>query len=445
MTGRSAIALSVLFLSALPSASYAADCSNAFTGKTPLNDLGTGTYNGYQGGLYPGGSNLRPLSHDRALDRTSRMMLLDAAGNPDAVSGVFVLISIGNSNATQEFRSFKPVAEADPDANSRLVLVDCAQAGQGADILSDPTAEYWSHVDDDLAAAGVTNLQVQSVWMKIALPYPSEGWPLHAEIYRDDLRTIAQILKSRFPNLRSIHHSSRIYAGYGPDSINPEPYAYEYGFSVKWLLEEQLSGSAALNFDAAKGPVLAPWMSWGPYLWADGLHPRSDGLVWECRDFDPDGAHPSFFGKVKVTNMLLDHFKNDPTTKPWFVDCDLAEPDTFAPPPEVLGDRIRKLSGSSVELSWDSLDPVVGRAAVYDVVRGTLSELRADLGFARASCLAVGILDTPYVDSTGAPPPGDGSYYLVRGRDSCAEGSFGDGSAAPDPRDALDSGVPACP
>src|SRR6185436_7293444 len=181
--------------------------SRTFTGKIPLNDLGTGTYQGEEGGLYPGGSNTRPASHDRALDRTSRMTLLDAGGSSNAQNGVFVLISIGNSNATQEFRNFIPVAEDDPAFDSRLVLVDCAQAGQGADILSDPGAAYWDHVDDDLAAAGVTPLQVQSVWVKIALPYPSEGWPLHAQIYRDDLRTIAQILKSRFPNLKSVYHS----------------------------------------------------------------------------------------------------------------------------------------------------------------------------------------------------------------------------------------------
>src|SRR6185436_1305162 len=117
-------------------------------------------------------------------------------------------------------------------------------------------------------------------------------------------------------------------------------------------------------------------------------HPRSDGLIWECQDFQFDGAHPSPFGKAKVTGMLLDFFKNDPTTKPWFLDCDLAAPNTIAAPPEVFGDRVRKLAGSTVELAWDSLDPVVGSDAVYDVVTGSLSELRADGGFTRASCLA---------------------------------------------------------
>jgi hypothetical protein len=283
----------------------AADCASSSTGDIPINDLGTGTYQGSQGGLYPGGSNLRPASHEHALDRTGRLVLLDAAGNPDPVNGVFVLISIGNSNATQEFTRFKTHAEADPALNSRLVLVDCAKFQQGADVISNPNAEYWNLVDDRLAEAGVTPAQVQAVWLKEALPFPTEVWPESATVFQDDLRAIAQILKSRYTNTKSIYHTSRIYGGYGTGGASPEPYPYHYGFAVKWLLEEQLDGSPELNFDPALGPVLAPWMSWGPYLWADGLVPRSDGLIWECLDFMDDGTHTSSQGRDKVAFAML--------------------------------------------------------------------------------------------------------------------------------------------
>src|SRR6185295_19133686 len=81
-------------------------CDNPFIDATPLTVLGRNRYQGYQGGLYPQGSNARPASHDLAYDRTSRLVLLDTDGVPDAENGVFVLISIGNSNATQEFSDF---------------------------------------------------------------------------------------------------------------------------------------------------------------------------------------------------------------------------------------------------------------------------------------------------------------------------------------------------
>jgi hypothetical protein len=359
------------------------------------------------------------------------------------VNGVFVLISIGNSNATQEFSDFVRRSNGEPNRNGKRTIVDCAEADQTADIISDPDAQYWLDVDVKLANASVTPLQVQSVWLKDAIPYPTGGFPAHAMIFRDDLRSIVQILKSRFPNVRSVYLSSRIYGGYQPpEGLNPEPYAYEYGFSVKWLIEAQLDGAHDLNFDPARGAVRAPWLSWGPYLWADGIHPRSDGLTWQCEDFQGDGAHPSDLGIAKVSDRLLSFFETDPTTVPWYLDCSVSDATAFALAPEVLGDRIGKVPGGS-ELAWDSLDPVAGVGTVADVVRGKLSDLRDDRGFARASCLASNVADTPLL-APEDPSAGTGFYYLVRGRNSCGRGTFGDGSTIPDPRDALDAGTPAC-
>jgi hypothetical protein len=67
--------------------------------------------------------------------------------------------------------------------------------------------------------------------------------------------------------------------------------------------------------------VEAPWLSWGPYLWADGLLPRGgDGLTWACADFANDGTHPSPSGRSKVANLLLEFFRHDATTVPWYRD-----------------------------------------------------------------------------------------------------------------------------
>jgi PKD repeat protein len=66
--------------------------------------------------------------------------------------------------------------------------------------------------------------------------------------------------------------------------------------------------------------VVAPWISWGPYIWADGLNPRSDGFIWECGDVrQNDFTHPSSNGVFKVAAHLLAFFKTDPTTAPWFL------------------------------------------------------------------------------------------------------------------------------
>jgi hypothetical protein len=65
---------------------------------------------------------------------------------------------------------------------------------------------------------------------------------------------------------------------------------------------------------------MAPWMTWGPYEWANGLLGRSDGLVWSCQEMTSDGVHPSSaIGVEKDANILLNFFKSDDTTAPWFL------------------------------------------------------------------------------------------------------------------------------
>jgi hypothetical protein len=308
----------------------AADCSRTSIGFTPLMDLGTGTYQGEEGGLYPGGGNAPPPGHAaEGLARAAAIRPLDGSGAPSG-SGRIVLLSIGMSNTTQEFSRFVEIADADPEKNPRLTLVDGAQGGQDARVISDPNATFWTNVDSRLAAAGATREQVQAVWLKEAIAGITGAFPSDALTLRGYLESIVQILHDRFPNLQIVYLASRTYAGYASTTLNPEPYAYQSGFAVKWLIRDQIDGDPDLNFDPESGPVRAPWLAWGPYLWADGLTPRSDGFFWECADFAADGTHPSTSGRQKVADLLLAFMKSDPTATPWF----LAPPPPAFPPSE---------------------------------------------------------------------------------------------------------------
>lgn len=127
-------------------------------------------------------------------------------------------------------------------------------------------------------------------------------------------------LSERYPNLRIAYLSSRTFAGYATTSLNPEPYAYESAFTIRWLIQDQIQGDPALNCDPAKGSVKSPLLLWGPYLWANGDKGRSAGdLVWKADDFGPDGTHPSPSGRKKVADLLLTFMKSDATARPWFV------------------------------------------------------------------------------------------------------------------------------
>jgi hypothetical protein len=134
-----------------------------------------------------------------------------------------------------------------------------------------------------------------------------------------DLTRILRNLQEKFPNLKIAYLSSRTYGGYAGGPLNPEPHAYESGFAVKWVISGQIAGDPDLVFDPAKGPVRAPWIAWGPYLWADGIKGRSGGFAWRREDFGLDGTHPSPAGQRKVAELLLGFLKSDATSRPWFV------------------------------------------------------------------------------------------------------------------------------
>lgn len=290
----------------------------------PLDELGLEKYRGYPGGLYPDGKNVRPAQHEAAgVKLAAQIQPLDERGNPDA-AGRIALVSIGMSNTSQASQGFQAALLAYEGKNPRLVFVNGAVDGLPAEVIQNPNdggqgARYWAELDVRLRQVGVTRAQVQAFWIKQADPGVREGFPDYARRLQSELTRIVQILPHRFPNAKLVYLSSRTYGGYATSFLNPEPHAYESGFSVKWLIEEQIRGSPVLNYDSSGGAVAAPWISWGPYLWANGIRPRStDGLRWERLDFGDDGTHESASGQRKVGRLLLDFFKNDVTSRHWF-------------------------------------------------------------------------------------------------------------------------------
>jgi len=290
-------------------------CGRTSVGLTPLIDLRTGEYLGEPGGLYPGRRNDVPASHLSAgLALARAIEPLDAGGQPDS-SGRYAFISIGMSNTTQEFSTFVAMGASDPTKHPRLSIVDGAQGGMTAANWSNPACSCWSVLATRLQQAGVSAAQVTIAWVKLADSNPSAAFPVHARTLKDETVTVLRTLKQRYPNLALAYLSSRIYAGYATTSLNPEPFAYESGFAVRWVIEDQLNGVLPYS-----GPgAVAPWVGWGPYLWADGTTPSSAGLSWACSDLQSsDGTHPSASGRQKVAQLLLDFVRGDATASEWW-------------------------------------------------------------------------------------------------------------------------------
>jgi hypothetical protein len=290
----------------------------------PLTALHKEKYQGYEGGLYPEGKNEHPAAHEAAgLALAQQVQPLDREGRPNQ-EGSIVLLSVGMSNTSQISQGFQKALIGEQEKNPRLVFVNGAQGGMTAAAIQDPEdnsrgTQYWTTVDERLKTAGVTGAQVQVIWIKQADAGPTQGFPAYAQQLQEEVTRIVQLLPGRFPNIKLVYLSSRTYGGFAKTPLNPEPYAYESGFAIKWLIEQQLKGEAALNYDAKKGPVKAPWLSWGPYLWDNGMVQRADGYHPEESDFAADGTHHAGPGIDKMGRLLLQFFKTDSTTRPWFL------------------------------------------------------------------------------------------------------------------------------
>ena len=277
---------------------------------TPLTELGSAQYLGFAGGLYPNGKNSRPSPYeDAGVALGATVQPVDRDGKPSS-SGKIVMISIGMSNASRAFLEFIRLADADARKNHSLLMIDAARNGAAATEIAVPFGDYWTHVDRQLQRCEISTAQVQVVWLKTALAREPRGFPENARLLQRALRSIVGILSTKFPQLKLVYVSSRTYGGYSESDLSPEPIAYESAFAVKWLIEERINNPSP---DRS-----IPWVSWGPYLWADGLRPRSDGLIWERSDFEPDGVHTSAQGALKVATMLLEFFQKDTAAKLWF-------------------------------------------------------------------------------------------------------------------------------
>jgi len=286
----------------------------AWTGHlTPLTELKE-KYQGEDGGLYGAGQNTAPKAQkERALAAIAKIQPLDAEGK-SAKDGKIVLLSIGMSNTTMEFSGYVARANTDPRRAENVVVVDGAQGGKDATAWSKGDAPVWQVAEQRLADAKVTPRQVQAVWIKQALIHPQKGFPAEAERLRDRLREIVTLARQKYPNLQVAYLSSRIYAGYAKTPLNPEPYAYESAFAVRWLIEEQMKGASGPSQE-----IKAPVLLWGPYLWADGQAPRqSDQLTYGPDEYANDGTHPGPTARQKVAKLLQEFFATDPLAKSWY-------------------------------------------------------------------------------------------------------------------------------
>jgi len=309
------------------------------------------------------------------------------------------------------------------DVNSHLVFVDCAYIGA--------IAYYWQTDDRILNSSfGTTGMYSNCINYVLGGWLPNAGGPIAASevqvvLLKDAdsgepgapndplvelpwgagsfsgcnnnstynacrlLTELAQIARNVlklpngqpvFPNVQQVFVHSRIDGHYAnPDPnvspLNPEPYAFESGLAVKWLIQAQIDD---VNFpgithntpsgllDYTTTPPEAPWIDWGAYMWASDTrvpchncplpgiaqlnHPN---LTWiqsvagpsKCDPSNPtqecdfqaksgvkaDNTHPSDCGRNKTADEMIYFLCNSPYTAPWFTANRTSCPNVIVP------------------------------------------------------------------------------------------------------------------
>ena len=306
-----------------------------FSSLVPLSDLGTAPYHwGYYGGLYENGSNVMAADHFAGgLAMAAKIQPLAADGTPSA-DGKIAFLAIGFGETERIMNVMMQMAANDRRVDhDHLVLINLAREYADYRVwtpIPDGHAWYSQMNTYALAPKGISPLQVQAAWVEIINDRSFAPMGVaYADAYR--LKTfIAGALiemKHAYPNMQIAYLSSRVYGGYSTTDFNPEPFAYETAFSNRWIITTQMEQERMehpeWHWDTRVGLIdyrrgAAPWVAWGPYLWANGAQPRSDGMAWLRSDFEADGLTLSPSGAAKGGNALFDFLLHEPTARGWF-------------------------------------------------------------------------------------------------------------------------------
>ena len=297
----------------------AQNCSGNATGNMPIPDLGTQQFNGFMGGKYPQGQNQIPSSHfDMGLLNHEKIQPLNKLGEADSVSGKIGMMVLGFSTAAMTGRFVRTFLELKQE-NPYLDFFIGAQGGRDINSMTNLQSTYWTNIDSTLEAESLSRLQVQIIWLSSGDIYSfNEVFPQQCYTQIEKYRLVLQNIKTLYPNCRVVYLSDRTYAGYigqngeGPAELK-EPTAYYNGWTVKWLIENQIIGKAGFTYTEI------PFIDWGPYLWTDGINGNKSGYTWECDDAGKGGIHPSSKGRMKEAAMVYLYFAQHPLLrKIWF-------------------------------------------------------------------------------------------------------------------------------
>jgi hypothetical protein len=287
------------------------------TGPIPLNDLGTGTYKGYTGGLYPNGVNI-PTNQYAAdlLTISNHIVPLDTFGNSIS-NGKIVFISLGASIGGNTMQVLKTKTDNSSITNPKLKLINCNNGyGSGSlNSIENPGDPYWDHVTKMLNGAKSSYKQVQIIYLETDDSSRTVTWPGRANIVKNDIESCLRVFKQKFKNIKLVYVLGRTRTFGTQRPWNREPSPYYFGWGCKWAIEDQINNVPGTEYKGSN--ATAPMLTWGFYEWAEMTPRKTDDFYWLPTETS-DGLHANDRGLDSVTTRFQNFLLTDPYANVWY-------------------------------------------------------------------------------------------------------------------------------
>jgi hypothetical protein len=285
----------------------------------PINDLGTGTFNGYTGGLYPGGLNHPTGSYATDLLKICHNITpLDTFGNPSAKNGKVLFVSLGWSTCGRNMRALEGKTTGNPLTNPKLLLVALTSGGGLARVnnIMNPNDPYWNKVAALLKDSNASFRQVQIIYLETEDSTHNVSFPGRPLVVKSDLQTCFRVFEQKFPNVKVVYLLARTTTfGSHEHFINTEPCPYYFGWACKWAIEDQINGVAGTAYKGKN--KVSPIITWGFYQWADSIPRTTDGFSW-IESETSDGLHANLRGQDSLSGRFQHFLLTDKYAKGWY-------------------------------------------------------------------------------------------------------------------------------
>lgn len=291
------------------------------TVKIPINDLGTGTFLGETGGLYPGGVNMPFGDYASDLLKFARSIKPRNEAGVVTSSGVVGFIAIGGSTAGKMMTALTNKTIGNPLTNASLKMMNATNGEHSSSVnsLMNPNDSIWNIIDQKLSRNNMAYAQVQVIYLETDDSSQTTGFPARPLILKQNYLAVMHMFKLKFPNIRLVYLLGRTTTFLNPDKLtihNVEPNPYYNGWACKWLIEDQMNGAPGTRYKGVKAEV--PLITWGWYEWAYGTsQPRLDGFTWEESD-TVDGLHGTPAGEDTLSGYFQNFLLTDPYAKIWY-------------------------------------------------------------------------------------------------------------------------------